>query len=145
MTNLWNISLWFTNKYVLIHFYFFVFQHLLRRVLINQHKLQKYLQQQTRLCSHERAQAQPNVDDFESIRSVNAATPRFLPDPKPIEHGPDNGRLFSVSFKPILNHGLQQFWPGIDNGIIVFIFYLILRTESANIDNFYFNAHACSI
>lgn len=75
----------------------FLFQHLLRRVLINQHKLQKYLQQQTRLCSHETAKVQPNVDDFEAIRSVNVANPRFLPDPKPIEHGPDNGRLFSVS------------------------------------------------
>lgn len=72
---------------------------MLRHVLINQHRLQKCLQQQTRLCST--AQANQNVEDLQSNRSVNEGTPRYLPEPKPTVHRPDNGRLFSVSLAPI--------------------------------------------
>lgn len=87
---------------------FLYLQHLCRHVLENQHKLQKFLQQQIRLCSRESVRAQPQFEEptYDSqprmqksdnekyfLHSADTGTESLQ-----IEHTPNVGQLFRVNF-----------------------------------------------
>lgn len=76
-------------------------QHLLRRVLENQHKLIQLLQQQqTRLCSTGRLQEaiKPQDDqDFPQLKTIDASI-SYYPVNQPFVHAQEVGDQFSVSF-----------------------------------------------
>lgn len=79
------------------------FQHLLRHVLENQHKLHKFVQllqqQQIRHCSSGRLQqavAQEVEQDFPQISTIDSAQ-NYYPVNQPFQHEPDVGDQFTVS------------------------------------------------
>lgn len=81
-------------------------QNLCRHVLENQHKLQKVVQQQIRLCSRESVRAQPQFDEptydtqTRIQKSDNAKYVLHSADTGSeslqIEHSPNVGQLFRV-------------------------------------------------
>lgn len=79
----------------------------MRHVLVNQHKLQNFLQQHVRLCSHHHGGPLPKPDStqFDQPKLVidTSTVSGLIPDPKQIEHDPDTGRQFTVSIYKKLN------------------------------------------
>lgn len=78
----------------------FSLQHLLRRVLENQHKFIQLLQQQIRTCSSNRLQEAVRPEDeadYSQIKSVDTSS-AYYPINKPFKHAPEVGDQFSVSF-----------------------------------------------
>lgn len=80
-----------------------IFQHLLRHVLENQHKLHKFLQllqqQQTRHCSSGRLQQaiQPEIEqDYPQVKTIDPSS-SYYPADQPFKHEPDVGDQFAVS------------------------------------------------
>lgn len=76
-----------------------IFQHLMRRVLENQHKLIQFLQQNSvRSCSGTaRLQEVPKEDDTDFM-NLNTITPSasYYPMTKPFNHDADVGEQFKV-------------------------------------------------
>jgi len=81
---------------------------LCRHVLENQHKLQKFLQQQIRLCSRESVRAQPQFEeptyDTTQPRIQKSDNAKYVlhsadtgTESLQIEHSPNVGQLFRVS------------------------------------------------
>lgn len=78
---------------------FISLQHLLRRVLENQHRfIQLLRQQQIRTCSSNRLQeaVRPEDEDYPDLKSVDTST-SYYPVNKPFKHAPEVGDQFSVS------------------------------------------------
>jgi hypothetical protein len=75
-------------------------QHLLRRVLENQHKfIQLLQQQQTRLCSSGRLQEAIKPQDEQDYPQLKTLEPSisYYPVDQPFKHAPEVGDQFSVS------------------------------------------------
>lgn len=86
-------------KFLIKVFHFVYFQHLLRRVLENQHKFIQLLQQQTRLCSSNRLQEAVKPEDEADYPKLKTLDPSisYYPVNEPFKHDKEVGDQFNVS------------------------------------------------